>query len=96
MSQKISGDYLSIDMALRRFILWYYVQSLAVYIMNIGLNRRRRDDRASYWRKIAEEMESGLKAYGHVVMRVRIDPNTFPDCAPPMARVRAVKDARGS
>ena len=34
------------------------------------------------WLKIAEEMESGLKAYGHVVMRVRIDPNTFPDwCA---------------
>jgi hypothetical protein len=34
------------------------------------------------WLKIAEEMENGLKAYGHVVMRVRIDPNTFPDwCA---------------
>jgi hypothetical protein len=31
------------------------------------------------WLKIAEEMESGLKAYGHAVMRVRIDPNTFPD-----------------
>jgi len=30
------------------------------------------------WLKIAEEMEKGLKAYGHVVMRVRIDPNTFP------------------
>lgn len=34
------------------------------------------------WLKIAEEMESGLKAYGHAVMRVHIDPNTFPDwCA---------------
>ena len=34
------------------------------------------------WLKIAEEMERGLKAYGHVVMRVRIDPNTFPEwCA---------------
>ena len=34
------------------------------------------------WLKMAVEMESGLKAYGHVVMRVRIDPNTFPDwCA---------------
>jgi hypothetical protein len=34
------------------------------------------------WLKIAEEMESGLKAYGHVVMRVRLDPKTFPDwCA---------------
>ena len=32
--------------------------------------------------KMAEEMESGLKAYGHVVMRVRIDPVTFADwCA---------------
>ena len=30
------------------------------------------------WRKIAEEMEKGLKAYGHPVMRVRIDPLTFP------------------
>ena len=34
------------------------------------------------WLKIAEEMEQGLKAYGHVVLRVHIDPNTFPDwCA---------------
>jgi hypothetical protein len=30
------------------------------------------------WRKIAEEMEKGLKAYGHPVMRVRINPATFP------------------
>jgi hypothetical protein len=30
------------------------------------------------WRKMAEEMEQGLKAYGHPVMRVRIDPATFP------------------
>jgi hypothetical protein len=29
------------------------------------------------WRKLAEEMEKGLKAYGHPVMRVRIDPATF-------------------
>ena len=34
------------------------------------------------WLKIAKEMETGLKAYGHVVMRVRIDPNTYLDwCA---------------
>jgi hypothetical protein len=34
------------------------------------------------WLKMAEEMERGLKAYGHVVLRVHIDPNTFPDwCA---------------
>ena len=30
------------------------------------------------WLKMAEEMERGLKAYGHPVMRVRIDPATFP------------------
>jgi hypothetical protein len=30
------------------------------------------------WLKMAEEMERGLKAYGHPVMRVHIDPNTFP------------------
>ena len=29
------------------------------------------------WLKMAEEMERGLKAYGHPVMRVRIDPGTF-------------------
>ncbi len=34
------------------------------------------------WLKVAEEMERGLKAYGHVVLRVYIDPATFPDwCA---------------
>jgi hypothetical protein len=34
------------------------------------------------WLKTAEEMERGLKAYGHPVMRVRIEPSTFPDwCA---------------
>jgi hypothetical protein len=30
------------------------------------------------WLKMAVEMESGLKAYGHPVLRVRIDPETFP------------------
>lgn len=30
------------------------------------------------WLKMAEEMEQGLKAYGHPVMRVYIDPKTFP------------------
>lgn len=34
------------------------------------------------WLKVAMEMEQGLKAYGHVVLRVYIDPTTFPDwCA---------------
>jgi len=30
------------------------------------------------WLKMAEEMEKGLKAYGHPVLRVRINPATFP------------------
>ena len=34
------------------------------------------------WLKMAEEMEHGLMAYGHVVLRVYIDPATFPEwCA---------------
>ena len=34
------------------------------------------------WLKMAEEMERGLISYGHVVLRVRIDPDTFSDwCA---------------
>ncbi len=31
------------------------------------------------WLKMAEEMERGLISYGHVVLRVRIDPGTFVD-----------------
>jgi hypothetical protein len=31
------------------------------------------------WLKMAEEMERGLISYGHVVLRVRIDPATFID-----------------
>jgi len=30
------------------------------------------------WLKMAQEMEKGLKAYGHPVLRVRIDPANFP------------------
>jgi hypothetical protein len=30
------------------------------------------------WLKMAEEMKKGLEAYGHPVMRVRIDPASFP------------------
>jgi hypothetical protein len=30
------------------------------------------------WLKMAEEMRKGLEAYGHPVMKVRIDPATFP------------------
>ena len=34
------------------------------------------------WLKMAEEMERGLKAYGHPVMRVPIDPLSFAEwCA---------------
>jgi hypothetical protein len=46
------------------------------------------------WLKIAEEMERGLKDYGHVVMRVHIDPNTFPNWCP-WHEPRVVKDAKG-
>jgi hypothetical protein len=48
------------------------------------------------WLKIAEEMERGLKAYGHVVLRVHIDPTHFRIGASRTARARVVKDARGS
>ena len=48
------------------------------------------------WLKIAKEMEQGLMAYGHVVMRVNIDPTTFRIGVLLMARARAVKDAKGS
>jgi hypothetical protein len=30
------------------------------------------------WLKMAQEMKKGLEAYGHPVMKVRIDPATFP------------------
>jgi hypothetical protein len=46
--------------------------------------RKNFDDGASLppswtdWRKMAEEMKKGLEAYGHPVMKVRIDPATFP------------------
>ena len=33
----------------------------------------------SEWLKMAEEMEQGLKAYGHVVMRVRIVTDAYLD-----------------
>jgi hypothetical protein len=34
------------------------------------------------WLKMAEEMKRGLESYGHIVMRVRIEPRTFSDwCA---------------
>ena len=50
------------------------------------------------WHKMAEEMKRGLESYGHVVMRVRIEPHTFSEwCAghgtgrPARKIVRAVK-----
>jgi hypothetical protein len=34
------------------------------------------------WLKMAEEMKRGLESYGHVVMRVRVDPHVFSEwCA---------------
>ena len=51
-------------------------------LLNIFADSNRMPRTWKEWLKIAEEMERGLKAYGHVVMRVYIDPNTFPDwCA---------------
>jgi len=51
-------------------------------LLRIFDDARRMPPTWKEWLKMAEEMERGLKAYGHVVMRVRIDPNTFPDwCA---------------
>jgi hypothetical protein len=54
------------------------------------------------WMKMAEEMEQGLKAYGHVVLRVYIDPATFPDwCAahgnkPRQRRTQKVRRGSGN
>jgi len=48
------------------------------------------------WLKMAEEMEQGLKAYGHVVLRVYIDPAHSQTGAPPMAQARAAPDAESS
>jgi hypothetical protein len=39
------------------------------------------------WLKVAEEMEQGLKAYGHVVLRVYM---------PPIAQARAAPDVESS
>ena len=48
------------------------------------------------WLKIAEEMEQGLKAYGHVVMRVTSIRPHFRIGVLLMARARAGKDAKCS
>jgi hypothetical protein len=48
------------------------------------------------WLKMAEEMEQGLKAYGHAVLRVYIDPITSRIGAPPMRQARAAPDAESS
>ena len=48
------------------------------------------------WLKIAEEMEQGLKAYGHVVMRVTSIQTYFWLGVLLIARARAVKDAKNS
>jgi hypothetical protein len=52
------------------------------------------------WLKMAEEMKRGLEAYGHPVLKVTIDPATFPQwCAGhgltpgPAARRRFVAEA---
>jgi hypothetical protein len=46
-----------------------------------NFRRWRRDARTwAEWLKTAEEMEKGLKTYGHVVVRVRIEPGAYLDC----------------
>lgn len=47
-------------------------------LLNILADSNRMPRTWKEWLKIAEETERGLKAYGHVVMRVYINPNTFP------------------
>ena len=45
------------------------------------------------WLKMAEEMKRGLESYGHVVMRVRIDPDIFQNwCA--IHGVRSSREGR--
>jgi len=48
------------------------------------------------WLKVAEEMEQGLKAYGHVVLRVYIDPLTFPAWCADHSTSREAPDAESS
>ena len=48
------------------------------------------------WLKMAEEMEQGLKAYGHVVLRVYMTPPHSQTGAPPTAQARAAPDAESS
>ena len=45
---------------------------------------------------MAEEMERELKAYGHVVMRVRIEPKSYLAWCAANARAPAAKDERSS
>jgi len=49
-----------------------YPAALAVFEDGAALPRSWAE-----WRKMAEEMKKGLEAYGHPVMKVRIDPTTF-------------------
>jgi len=54
-----------------------YPAALEIFEDGASLPRTWRE-----WLKMAEEMESGLKAYGHPVMRVRLVPAAFADwCA---------------
>ena len=48
-------------------------------LLNIFPDSKKMPRTWEEWLKIAEEMKRGLEAYGHVVMRVFIDPKTFPD-----------------
>ena len=49
-----------------------YLAALAIFADGHKMPRTWKE-----WLKMAEEMERGLKAYGHVVMRVRIEPKSY-------------------
>ena len=57
---------------------WIKVEDYAA-LRKIFDDGDRLPDTWQEWLKVATEMEQGLKAYGHVVMRVYIDPKTFLD-----------------
>ncbi len=46
-------------------------------LRNIFVDGKKMPSTWQAWVKMAEEMENGLKSYGHAVMRVHIDPKTF-------------------
>jgi hypothetical protein len=69
----------------------HYATLLDVFTDGNRMPRTRHE-----WLKIAEEMERGLIAYGHVVLRVFMIRTPFRNGASPTARARVVKDEKDS